>query len=82
MPTNDERRELAPAIIAIIVVAIGAFFLWSDLIEDSLARGNGMITSAVVSRAGAVMAPSEAQVHLVQQIVLPSDRSTVSRVAP
>ena len=58
MPAKDERRELVPAIIATIVAAIGAFFLWSDLRNDSLGRGDGMITSAVVSRAGAIVARS------------------------
>src|ERR1700688_370122 len=59
MPSEDERRELVPVIIAAIVAAIGGFCLWSDLKNDSLGRGDGIITSAVVSRAGAIMTPSE-----------------------
>jgi hypothetical protein len=51
-------------LIATAVAAIGAFCLWSDLKNDSLDRGEGMITSAVVSRAGATMAPSEPPPHL------------------
>jgi hypothetical protein len=83
MPGKDEHRELVPVIIATIVAAIGAFFLWSDLRKDSLDRGDGMITSAVVSRAGAVVAPSEPPAHLVvQQTVLASEPSTVGRVTP
>jgi hypothetical protein len=43
-------------------------------------RGDGMITSAVVSRAGAVVAPSEPPAHLVvQRTVLASEPSTVGR---
>jgi hypothetical protein len=74
MPANDERRELVPLIIATIVAAIGTIFLWSDLRDDSLGRGDGMITSAVVSRAGAIVAPSEPPAHLVvQRTVLASE---------
>ncbi len=65
MPVKDERRELVPVIIATIVAAIGAFGLWSDLRNDSLGRGDGMVTFAVVSRAGAIVAPSEPPAHLV-----------------
>jgi len=49
MPSEDERRELVPAIIATIVAAIGAFFLWSDVRNDSLVREDGMITSRCVT---------------------------------
>jgi hypothetical protein len=62
---KDERRELVPVIIATIVAAIGVFCLWSDLRNDSLGQGDGMVTSAVVSRAGATVAPSEPPAHLV-----------------
>jgi hypothetical protein len=65
MPVKHERRELVPVIIATLVAAIGAFCLWSDLRNDSRDRGDGMITSAVVSRAGAIMTPSEPPPHLV-----------------
>ena len=78
MPAKDERRELVPVIIATIVAAIGAFCLWSDLRNNSLGRGDGMITSAAVSRAGAIVAPSEPPAHLVvQRTVLASEPSTV-----
>jgi hypothetical protein len=81
MPAKDERRELVPVIIASIVAAIGAFCLWSDLRNDSLGRGDGMITSAVVSRAGAVATPSALPAHLVvPQTVPASEPSTVGRV--
>ena len=83
MPTKDERRELVPVIIATIVAAIGAFCLWSDLRSDSLGRGDGMITSAVVSRAGAIVSPSEPPaVLVVPQTVPSSEPSTVGRAKP
>jgi hypothetical protein len=83
MPIKDERRELVPVIIASIVAAIGAFCLWSDLRSDSLGRGDGMITSAVVSRAGAIATPSEPPAHLVApQTMLASEPSTVGRAKP
>jgi uncharacterized membrane protein HdeD (DUF308 family) len=65
MPAKHERRELLPVIIAVAVAAIGVFCLWSDLRNDTLDRGEGMITSTVVSRAGATMTPSEPPAHLV-----------------
>jgi hypothetical protein len=64
MPPKDERRELVPVIIAGLVAAIGILCLWSDLKNDATDRGDGMITSAVVSRAGAIMTPSEPPTHL------------------
>jgi hypothetical protein len=83
MPTRDERRELVPVIIATIVAAIGAFCLWSDLRSDSMGRGEGMITSAVVSRAGAIVTPSEPPAQLVVPQTRPaSEPSTVGRAAP
>ena len=81
MPAHDERRELIPVIIASIVAAIGAFCLWSDLRNDSLGRGDGMITSAVVLRAGVMVTPSEPPAHLVVPLTAPaSEPSTVGRV--
>jgi hypothetical protein len=71
---KDERRELVPVIIAIIVAAIGAFCLWSDLKNDSLDRGDGIITSAVVSWAGAIMTPSEPPTHLLVPQTVPGGR--------
>jgi len=83
MPTKDERRELVPVIIATIVAAIGAFCLWSDLRNDSMGRGDGMITSAVVSRAGAIVTPSGPPAELVVPQTMPaSEPSTVGRAAP
>jgi hypothetical protein len=67
MPASDERRELVPMIIATIVAAIGAFCVWSDVRNDSLlGRGDSMITSAVVSQAGAIVTPSEPSAHLME----------------
>jgi hypothetical protein len=72
MPFKHERPDLVPVATAIMVVAIGAFFLWSDLKNDALGSGDGMITSAVVSRAGAIMTPSEPPAHLVVPQTVPS----------
>jgi hypothetical protein len=81
MSAKDERRELVPVIIASIVAAIGAFCLWSDLRNDSLGRGDGMITSAVASRAGVIVTPSELPTHLIVPQTAPaSEPSTVGRV--
>jgi hypothetical protein len=83
MPAEDERRELVPAMIATIVAAIGAFFLWSDVRNDSLVRGDAMITSTAVSRVGAIVTPSEPPAHLVvQRTVLASEPSTVGHLTP
>jgi hypothetical protein len=83
MPARDERRELVPVIIATIVAAIGAFCLWSDLRNDTLARGDGVITSVVVSRAGAIVTPSEPPTDLVVPPTVPaSELSTVGRASP
>jgi hypothetical protein len=83
MPANDERRELAPVTIAALVAAIGAFCLWSDLRNASLDSGDRMITSAVVSRAGAVMIPTEPPAHLVVPQTAPaSEPSTVGPATP
>lgn len=72
MPARDERRELVPVIIAGMVAAIGALCLWSDLTSDPSGRGDGMTTSAVVSRAGAIMTPSEPPTHLIVPQTVPS----------
>jgi hypothetical protein len=83
MPANDERRELVPVIIATLVAALGAFCLWSDLRNDSLGHGDGMITSATVSRTGVTLTPTERPVHLVVPETVPvSEASTVGRVNP
>jgi hypothetical protein len=65
MPAKHERRELVPVLIASLVAAIGALCLLSDLKNDALGREDGIITSAVVSRAGATMTPSEPPADLV-----------------
>jgi hypothetical protein len=81
MPAEDERRELIPVMIAGVVAAIGMFCLWSDLRDDSLGRGDGMITSAVASRAGVTVTPSEPPTRLVTPRTAPAFKpSTVGRV--
>jgi hypothetical protein len=83
MPAKDERRELVPVIIATIVAALGAFCLWSDLRNDSLGHGDGMITSAIATRAGASVTPTELPVRLVVPQTVPvSEPSTVGRAKP
>lgn len=83
MPANDQRQELVPVTIAALVAAIGIVWLWSDLRNDSLGRGDPVITSAVVSRAGAILTPSEPPAHLVvPQTVPASEPSTVGRAKP
>jgi len=82
MPAKHERRELVPVIIATAVLAISVFFLWSDLRDDAPGRGSGdgMITSATVSRAGATVTPSERPAQLVVPQTVPiSESSTVGR---
>lgn len=80
MPAEDERRELMPMIIASIVGAIGVFFLWSDLRNELRGSGDGMITSAIVWRAGATMTPSEPAPHLLAPQTVPASKSsTVGR---
>jgi hypothetical protein len=82
MPAEHERRELMPVIIATLVAAISVFFLWSDLRDDSTGHGDGMITSAIATRAGATVAPSEPPAHLAAPRTVPaSEPSTVGRAA-
>jgi len=83
MPANHERRELVPVMIAAVVAAIGMVCLWSDLRNDSQGRNDRMITSAVVSRAGAVLTPSDPPAQLlVPQTVPAFGPSTVGRARP
>ena len=80
MPAEEARRELVPMIIATIVAAVSVFFLWSDLRSDSLAGGDGMTTSAVASRAGAIVTRSEPPAGLAAPQTVPaSEPSTVGR---
>ena len=67
--------------IAAIVAAISVLFLWSDLKNDAPGQGDGMITSTVVSRAGATVAPTEPPAHLAApQTVLASGPAKVAGV--
>ena len=81
MSAKDERRELVPVIIATLVAALGVFCLWSDLRNDSLGRGDGMITSAIASRAGVTVTPTQPPVHLVVPQTVPvSEPSSINRI--
>jgi len=81
MSAQNERRELVPVIIAGIVAAVGIFCLWSDLSDDSRARDDRMITSAVISRAGVIVTPSEQPGDLsTPQTVSAFEQATVGRV--
>jgi hypothetical protein len=83
MPAKNERRELVPVIIATVVAALGAFCLWSDLRNDSLGHGDGMITSAIATKAGASVTPTELPVHLVAPQTVPANESaTVGSARP
>ncbi len=83
MPASDERRELIPVTVAAIVAAIGVVWLWSDLRSEPRGRGDPAITSAVVSRAGATVIPSEPPTHLVVPPTIPVvETSTVGRAKP
>jgi hypothetical protein len=83
MRAKGEHQELVPVIIATIVAALGAFCLWSDLSSESPGRGDGIITSAVVSRAGAIATPSELPAHLVApQTVSAFEPFTIGRGTP
>ena len=83
MPAKNERRELIPVIIATVVAALGAFCLWSDLRNDSLGHGDGMITSAIATKAGASVTPTQAPVHMIVPQTVPANESaTVGRARP
>jgi uncharacterized membrane protein HdeD (DUF308 family) len=80
MPVQD-RRDLISVTIAILVAIVGTFCMWADLRNDPRGSGDGMITSSVVSRAGAIVTPSEPPAHLVVPLtVSASEPSTVGRV--
>jgi hypothetical protein len=83
MRTTGEHRELLPVIIATNVAALGVLWLWSDLRSESPGRDDGTITSAVVSRAGAIATPSEPPAHLVApQTVSAFEPFTIGRGTP
>ena len=83
MPATLERREFVPVMIATIVAAIGALCLWSDIRDDSLDRGEGVITFEAVSRVGATIAPLEPPADLAsRRTTLASERSTVGHATP
>ena len=82
MPARDERRELIPVVVATTVLAIGLFFIWSDIRDGAPGADDNMITSSVVARAGATLTPAEAPTHLVApQTTFVSTPSTVGRAA-
>jgi hypothetical protein len=59
---KDRRGDLIPVIVAAIVAVVGTgAILFNDFGPDnnSLGSGNGMITAAAVSRAGAIVIPSD-----------------------
>ncbi|WP_213741859.1 hypothetical protein [Bradyrhizobium sp. dw_411] len=81
MPVKHERRELIPVIIATVVAALGAFCLWSDLRSDPQGHGDGMITSAIATKAGASVTPTELPVHMVVPQTVPVHESTTVGLA-
>jgi hypothetical protein len=83
MPIEDQHRDLISVSIAIAVAIVGTFFLWADLRSDPHGRGDGIITSAVLERAGVIVTPSEPPARLAAPAtVSTSERSTVGRVRP
>jgi hypothetical protein len=72
MRAKDERPELVPMIIAALVAVLSGVWLWSDLRTDALNTGDGMITSAVVSRAGAMAIPSDPPADLARPQTAPA----------
>lgn len=82
MPAKTERPELVPMIIATVVAVLSGVWLWSDLRSDALNTGDGMITSAVVSRAGAMAIPSDPPAHLAAPQTVPAFRSSTGSVTP
>ena len=80
MSRRDERRELVPVIIATVVLAIGTFFIWSDIRADTRSVADDAITTAVVTRAGATLVPSPMPTDLVAPRTTPvSAASTVGQ---
>jgi len=61
MQRKDRRGDLIPATVAAIIAVIGtAVILFDDFGPGNDSRGSGnAITAAVVSRAGAILTPSE-----------------------
>ncbi len=62
---KNRRGDLIPVIVAAIVAVVGTgAILFNDFGPDnnSLGSGNGMITAAAVSKAGAIEIPSQADV--------------------
>jgi hypothetical protein len=81
MSEHDERRELVPLIFAGMVAAVCLFYLWFDLSDDSPGHADGTITSAVVSRAGAIVAPSRPSGHFrAAPLASAFEQMTVGRV--
>jgi hypothetical protein len=60
--TNNRGRDLRPVIVAVIVAVVGTAGILNNLRPDNDTRDSGnakMITSAAVSRVGAIEIPSE-----------------------
>jgi hypothetical protein len=57
--------------------------LWSDLRNDSLGRGDGMIKSAIATKAGASVTPTELPAHMIVPQTVPANESaTVGSARP
>jgi hypothetical protein len=60
--TNNRRRDLRPVIVTVIVAVVGTAGILNNLRPGNETRDSGnarMITSAAVSRVGAIEIPSE-----------------------
>jgi hypothetical protein len=82
MPRAGERREWIPVAIATMVLAIGTFFMWSDIRSDPRSLADDSITTAAVTRAGATLIASPPPSGLVvpeTRAVAPSPRGNAIR---
>jgi hypothetical protein len=64
---KDRHRELVPMIVAgLIALVCSVSIFWMDFGpgSDAQGSGNGMITAAVLSKAGAVALPTEPQLAI------------------
>jgi hypothetical protein len=67
--TENQKDLLSMAIAALVAVASAVSLLLLDRTGDDVRRADGMITSAVVARAGAIAIPSAPpQIHAPQTV--------------
>ena len=73
--SNDQRPELIPmAVAALVAVASVVALVLLDFAPTAQGSGDGMITSAVLARAGAIASPSEKPVIAAPETIAVSRR--------